>query len=248
MGYSKYTASITVFFISAFFHEYLVSVPLRTFKIWAFLGMMGQIPLSSLSKLVEKTFRPKVGQKTKASSLLAEGFLKEMKKEKCTKGGREGVEEGGGVSFCGKRQRERTTTPSSLSYPTLPKETKQKMEEGKQEEEEEEDNNKRRKSIEIFNRLFSLFYFKVMYFLFSPARRVKSNAPVILLSDNNESAFVKDLKVILRGGKMMVPFEIPYGTLKADTWKIENVYADQIGEIGGITVTRSTFYQISLFH
>jgi len=43
MGYSKTTASLTVFFISAFFHEYLVSVPLKTFKIWAFMGMMGQV-------------------------------------------------------------------------------------------------------------------------------------------------------------------------------------------------------------
>lgn len=43
MGYGKQTASLTVFFISAFFHEYLVSVPLKTFKVWAFLGMMGQV-------------------------------------------------------------------------------------------------------------------------------------------------------------------------------------------------------------
>lgn len=54
MGYSKITASVTVFFISAFFHEYLVSVPLKTFKIWAFMGMMGQIPLSVLSKMAER--------------------------------------------------------------------------------------------------------------------------------------------------------------------------------------------------
>ncbi|ODM96870.1 Diacylglycerol O-acyltransferase 1 [Orchesella cincta] len=47
------TLAITItFFISAFFHEYLVSVPLRTYKIWAFCGMMAQIPLSSLCKLV----------------------------------------------------------------------------------------------------------------------------------------------------------------------------------------------------
>lgn len=45
MGYGKTTASVTVFFISAFFHEYLVSVPLKTFKIWAFMGMMGQVRL-----------------------------------------------------------------------------------------------------------------------------------------------------------------------------------------------------------
>lgn len=46
MGYGKTTASVTVFFISAFFHEYLVSVPLKTFKIWAFMGMMGQVRAS----------------------------------------------------------------------------------------------------------------------------------------------------------------------------------------------------------
>lgn len=32
-GYGRQTASGVVFFISAFFHEYLVSVPLRTFKV-----------------------------------------------------------------------------------------------------------------------------------------------------------------------------------------------------------------------
>lgn len=55
MGYSKTTASLTVFFISAFFHEYLVSVPLRTFKIWAFMGMMGQvrIPCFRFMRLID---------------------------------------------------------------------------------------------------------------------------------------------------------------------------------------------------
>lgn len=42
-GYTRVTATIAVFFISAFFHEFLVSVPLRTFKTWAFMGMMGQV-------------------------------------------------------------------------------------------------------------------------------------------------------------------------------------------------------------
>lgn len=48
MGYSRNTASVLVFFISAFFHEYLVSVPLKTFKIWAFMGMMGQVSCPSI--------------------------------------------------------------------------------------------------------------------------------------------------------------------------------------------------------
>ncbi|XP_021956008.1 diacylglycerol O-acyltransferase 1 [Folsomia candida] len=49
---SKFFAVSTTFFISAFFHEYLVSVPLRTYKIWAFGGMMAQLPLSALCKFV----------------------------------------------------------------------------------------------------------------------------------------------------------------------------------------------------
>lgn len=61
MGYSRTAASLIVFFISAFFHEYLVSVPLKTFKIWAFMGMMGQIPLSYLSKFMEKNYGPRWG-------------------------------------------------------------------------------------------------------------------------------------------------------------------------------------------
>lgn len=46
MGYSRTAAGVAVFFVSAFFHEYLVSVPLRTFKTWAFMGMMGQVSCS----------------------------------------------------------------------------------------------------------------------------------------------------------------------------------------------------------
>ncbi|XP_043682477.1 diacylglycerol O-acyltransferase 1 isoform X2 [Vespula pensylvanica] len=70
MGYSKTTASVTVFFISAFFHEYLVSVPLKTFKIWAFMGMMGQMPLSALSKLVERHWGARWGNIVVWSSLI----------------------------------------------------------------------------------------------------------------------------------------------------------------------------------
>uniref|UniRef100_A0A9J8CDS1 O-acyltransferase n=1 Tax=Cyprinus carpio carpio TaxID=630221 RepID=A0A9J8CDS1_CYPCA len=45
-GVNKFTAQLAVFFMSAFFHEYLVSVPLKMFRLWAFLGMMAQIPLA----------------------------------------------------------------------------------------------------------------------------------------------------------------------------------------------------------
>ncbi|XP_042601104.1 diacylglycerol O-acyltransferase 1a isoform X5 [Cyprinus carpio] len=43
-GVNKLGAQLAVFFLSAFFHEYLVSVPLKMFRLWAFLGMMAQIP------------------------------------------------------------------------------------------------------------------------------------------------------------------------------------------------------------
>ncbi|KAM8811116.1 diacylglycerol O-acyltransferase 1 [Eudromia elegans] len=45
-GVSKWTAQTAVFLASAFFHEYLVSVPLRMFRLWAFMGMAAQIPLA----------------------------------------------------------------------------------------------------------------------------------------------------------------------------------------------------------
>ncbi|KAG7474747.1 diacylglycerol O-acyltransferase 1-like [Solea senegalensis] len=45
-GFSKMISQSAVFFLSAFFHEYLVSVPLRMFRLWAFTGMMAQLPLA----------------------------------------------------------------------------------------------------------------------------------------------------------------------------------------------------------
>ncbi|XP_028673929.1 diacylglycerol O-acyltransferase 1a [Erpetoichthys calabaricus] len=47
-GVNKWTAQTAVFFASAFFHEYLVSIPLKMFRLWAFMGMMAQIPLAWL--------------------------------------------------------------------------------------------------------------------------------------------------------------------------------------------------------
>lgn len=48
-GFSKMLSQSAVFFLSAFFHEYLVSVPLRMFRLWAFMGMMAQLPLAWLA-------------------------------------------------------------------------------------------------------------------------------------------------------------------------------------------------------
>lgn len=60
-GSSKTTGMLVVFFTSAFFHEYLISVPLRVFKIWAFLGMMVQAPLFPFTRFVEKKIGPRMG-------------------------------------------------------------------------------------------------------------------------------------------------------------------------------------------
>ncbi|KPI93786.1 PREDICTED: diacylglycerol O-acyltransferase 1 isoform X1 [Papilio xuthus] len=69
-GYGKSNASIVVFFLSAFFHEYLVSVPLQMFRIWAFLGMMAQPPLSIISRFAEVRLGPRWGNIIVWSSLI----------------------------------------------------------------------------------------------------------------------------------------------------------------------------------
>uniref|UniRef100_A0A8C6QSU9 O-acyltransferase n=1 Tax=Nannospalax galili TaxID=1026970 RepID=A0A8C6QSU9_NANGA len=45
-GTNRWVARTGVFLASAFFHEYLVSIPLRMFRLWAFTAMMAQIPLA----------------------------------------------------------------------------------------------------------------------------------------------------------------------------------------------------------
>ncbi|CAD5110875.1 DgyrCDS240 [Dimorphilus gyrociliatus] len=49
-GYSKMSAGVFVFLASAFFHEYLVSVPLRMFRLWAFTAMLSQVPFALFVK------------------------------------------------------------------------------------------------------------------------------------------------------------------------------------------------------
>lgn len=44
-GLSKFHAFIISFFVSALFHEYAVAFPFKSFKLWAFFGMMSQVPL-----------------------------------------------------------------------------------------------------------------------------------------------------------------------------------------------------------
>ncbi|XP_015987282.1 diacylglycerol O-acyltransferase 1 isoform X1 [Rousettus aegyptiacus] len=57
-GSSKWLAQVGVFLASAFFHEYLVSIPLRMFRLWAFTGMIAQLPLAWI---VSRFFRGNYG-------------------------------------------------------------------------------------------------------------------------------------------------------------------------------------------
>ena len=45
---------VIVFFVSAVFHELLLGVPLQMVKLWAFWGIMLQIPLIMISDWIRK--------------------------------------------------------------------------------------------------------------------------------------------------------------------------------------------------
>lgn len=45
-GHSKWLVTSIVFIVSALFHEYLISVPLKLFGYWAFAGMALQLPFA----------------------------------------------------------------------------------------------------------------------------------------------------------------------------------------------------------
>ncbi|XP_002736160.1 diacylglycerol O-acyltransferase 1-like [Saccoglossus kowalevskii] len=53
-GYTRMQGQVAVFMLSAFFHEYLVSIPLQMFRLWAFMGMMTQVPLALVVNRVHK--------------------------------------------------------------------------------------------------------------------------------------------------------------------------------------------------
>lgn len=54
-GMNKKLASLLVFLFSAVFHELLISLPLRTFKLYFFFGMMSQVPLLFWSSSLKGT-------------------------------------------------------------------------------------------------------------------------------------------------------------------------------------------------
>lgn len=60
-GYSRHAAKWATFVFSGVFHEYLVSPPLRLFRVYAFLGMLAQVPLGDFSEWVCKRFGPRWG-------------------------------------------------------------------------------------------------------------------------------------------------------------------------------------------
>lgn len=49
-GYSPGTSQLVIFALSAFFHEYLVSVPTHTVQAWAFGAMLFQVPLIFMTR------------------------------------------------------------------------------------------------------------------------------------------------------------------------------------------------------
>lgn len=53
-GLSKNFAVLTAFFFSAIFHELIIGVPLKVFRLWAFFGILLQVPLISISKALVK--------------------------------------------------------------------------------------------------------------------------------------------------------------------------------------------------
>ncbi|CAL4139820.1 unnamed protein product, partial [Meganyctiphanes norvegica] len=59
--YSRTSASVAVFLLSAIFHEYLVSVPLRMYKVLTFLAFIGMIPLVYISTKVADRFGDRFG-------------------------------------------------------------------------------------------------------------------------------------------------------------------------------------------
>ena len=66
-GYSKNTAMVGVFLISAFAHEFLVCVPLHLISFYAFLAMLLQAPIIYLEKKIQKWFMLKNSELGNAS-------------------------------------------------------------------------------------------------------------------------------------------------------------------------------------
>lgn len=60
-GYSASVANLIVFFLSAVLHEFVISLPLGFVRYYAFLGMLGQMPLVAITKWMDKKLRGSAG-------------------------------------------------------------------------------------------------------------------------------------------------------------------------------------------
>ncbi|XVF35050.1 hypothetical protein REPUB_Repub18cG0111500 [Reevesia pubescens] len=56
-GIPKGGAIIIAFLVSAVFHELCIAVPCHIFKLWAFIGIMFQVPLVLITKYLQNKFR-----------------------------------------------------------------------------------------------------------------------------------------------------------------------------------------------
>ncbi|CAI5957624.1 unnamed protein product [Closterium sp. NIES-64] len=103
IGLTKPLAVFVVFFLSAVFHEVLIGIPCHMFRLWAFLGMIFQIPLVWITNYLYQKFQnPMVG------NMLFWFFFCIVGQPACVLlyyhdvqaagGAAEGVEEAGGLS------------------------------------------------------------------------------------------------------------------------------------------------------
>lgn len=56
-GLTKGAAILISFLISAIFHELCIAVPCHTFKFWAFIGILFQVPLGILTRYLQNKFK-----------------------------------------------------------------------------------------------------------------------------------------------------------------------------------------------
>lgn len=56
-GISKGVSVVIAFVISAIFHELCIAVPCHMFKLWAFIGIMFQVPLVLVTNYLQNKFR-----------------------------------------------------------------------------------------------------------------------------------------------------------------------------------------------
>ncbi|XP_027363047.1 diacylglycerol O-acyltransferase 1C-like isoform X1 [Abrus precatorius] len=56
-GIHKRAAALIAFLVSAVFHEFCIAVPCHMFKLWAFIGIMFQVPLVLITNYLQNRYR-----------------------------------------------------------------------------------------------------------------------------------------------------------------------------------------------